>query len=75
MNQTHEPSLSKHDSFLYISIDNWEKNNMDVIGVKTHGLQWWWYYHKKVFAKCVYFHLSKLLAAYYWPSVDGSQTY
>lgn len=42
MNQTHEPSLSKHNSFLYISIDNWEKNNMDVIGVKTHGLQWWY---------------------------------
>lgn len=36
---------------------------MDVIGVKTHGLQSWWYYHKKVFAKCVYFNLSKLLAA------------
>lgn len=36
---------------------------MDVIGVKTHGLQWWWYYHKKVFAKCVYFNLSTLSVA------------
>lgn len=63
MNQTNEPSLLKYDRFLYIRLDNLKKNNMDVIGLKTHDLQWWQYYHKKYLQEGIitirYFHLSK----------------